>query len=63
LHVIERYSRPDLGHLETEITVEDPGILARPWTIKRISELAPNEVIYEFICPENNRDVAHIVGQ
>src|ERR1039458_3445971 len=29
LHVIERYTRPDLGHLETEITVEDPAILAR----------------------------------
>ena len=63
LHVIERYQRPDLGHLEIEITVEDPGVLARPWTMKRAAELAPGEQIYEFICPENNRDVQHLVGK
>ena len=63
LHVIERYRRPDMGHLETEITVEDPGILAKPWTMKRVSELAPTEEIYEFICPENNKDIPHLVGK
>lgn len=63
LHVIERYRRPDLGHLETEITVEDSGVLAKPWTMKRVAELAPTEEIYEFICPENNQDVEHLVGK
>lgn len=63
LHVIERYRRPDLGHLETEIFVEDPGVLAKPWTWKRVADLAPTEEIYEFICPENNQDVEHMVGK
>jgi hypothetical protein len=63
LHVIEKYTRPDLGHLLTEITVEDPGVLTRPYTMKRESELAPQETIYEFICPENNRDMGHMVGK
>lgn len=63
LHVIERYRRPDLGHLETEITVEDPGTVAKPYTIKRVSELAPTEEIYEFICPENNKDLPHLLGK
>jgi hypothetical protein len=63
LHVVERYTRPDLGHLETEITVEDPAVLAKPYTTKRVSDLAPTEDIYEFICPENNRDVVHLVGK
>jgi hypothetical protein len=63
LHVVERYRRPDLGHLETEITVEDPGVLAKPYTTKRVSDLAPTEDIYEFICPENNRDIVHMVGK
>jgi hypothetical protein len=62
LHVIERYRRPDLGHLETEITVEDPGVLAKPWVIKQVSDLA-NEEISEFICAENNRDWEHMVGK
>jgi hypothetical protein len=63
LHVIERYMRPDLGHLETEITVEDPAVLAKPFTMKRVSDLAPTEDIYEFICQENNRDIGHLVGK
>lgn len=62
LHIIERYRRPDLGHLEIEITVDDPGVLAKPWTQKRIADLA-NEEIFEFICTENNRDVEHLVGK
>src|SRR5215475_11940186 len=61
LHIIERYRRPDLGHLEAEITVDDPGVLARPYTFKRISELAPTEEIREFICNENNSDLQHLV--
>jgi hypothetical protein len=63
LHVVERYRRPDVGHLETEITVEDPGTVAKPYTIKRVSELAPTEEIYEFICPENNKDLPHLFGK
>ena len=62
LHIIERYRRPDLGHLETEITVIDPETLAKPWTTKRVSDLAQAE-ISEFICTENNRDPAHMVGK
>jgi len=63
LHVTERYRRVDLGHLETEVTVEDPGVLAKPWTMKRVSDLAPGEEIREFICAENNTDVEHLVGR
>jgi Carboxypeptidase regulatory-like domain len=63
LHVVERYRRPDLGHLEAEITVEDPGVLAKPWTFKRVSDLARNEEIREFMCTENNKDVSHMLGK
>jgi Carboxypeptidase regulatory-like domain len=63
LHVIERYRRPDFGHLETVITVEDPGILAKPFTMVRMSDLAPTEEIHEFICNENERDVQHFAGK
>ena len=46
LHVIERYRRPDLGHLESEVTVDDPGVLVKPYTIKRVAELAQGYDIY-----------------
>jgi hypothetical protein len=63
LHVIERYRRLDLGHLEKDVTVEDPGVLAKPWSFKSVADLAPNEEIREFICAENNRDLPHLVGK
>jgi len=63
LHIVERYRRPDMGHLETEVTVEDPGVLAKPYTMKRVSDLAPGEEIREFICTENNSDIGHLVGR
>jgi hypothetical protein len=62
LHIVERYHRPDLGHLEIEITADDTGVLAKPWTQKRVADLA-HEEIFEFICTENNRDVQHLVGK
>ena len=63
LHVIERYSRPDLGHLEKDVTVEDPGRAGEAWTFKSVADLAAGEEIREFICAENNRDVPHMVGK
>jgi hypothetical protein len=63
LHVVERYRRPDLGHLESEVTVEDPGVLSKPYTIKRVAELAQGYDIYEFICAENERDAQHMTGK
>ena len=63
LHIVERYRRPDLGHLESEVTVDDPGVLAKPYTMKRVADLAQGYEIYEFICPENERDVRHMVGK
>ncbi len=63
LHLIEKYRRPDLGHLEIETTMEDPKALVRPFTQKRVAELAPGQEVFEFICAENNRDVSHLVGK
>lgn len=50
LHVIERYRRPDLGHLEIEITIDDPGAYRRPWSAKVGADLLENDTIDENIC-------------
>lgn len=63
LHVVERYKRPDLGHLQIETLVEDPGTLVHPFTTKRVADLAPDQEIHEYICNENNQDVEHLVGK
>jgi ketosteroid isomerase-like protein len=63
LHVVDRIRRPDFGHLEIETTMDDPGTLMRPWTLRRVSDLAPGEEIRELLCNENNLDLAHLVGR
>jgi len=60
LHVIQRYRRPDLGHLEKEITIEDPVAFRKPWKIRDVWDLAPDEEIAEYICNENEKDVVHL---
>jgi Carboxypeptidase regulatory-like domain len=61
LHVVERYRRPDLGHLELEMTVEDRSALKAPWLIKRTYILDLKEDILENVCAENEKDWSHLV--
>ena len=64
LHQVERFRRPDLGHLEIETTIDDPATFAKPWTWKKVSALAPDgEDVEEYVCSENNRDLEHLVGK
>ncbi len=63
LHVVERYRRPDLGHLEFETTINDPGAYTRPFTLYGHSALQANTDLFEYICNENNQDVSHITGK
>jgi hypothetical protein len=60
LHTVERIRRPDRGHLEIEITMEDSGAFTGPWKRSFQATLAPpDEEILEFYCNENNRDPEH----
>lgn len=63
LHVIERFRRKDFGHMELRITVDDPKAYTKPWNVTEEVHLLPNTELLEFICNENNRDVAHLPGQ
>jgi hypothetical protein len=63
LHVVERYRRPDSGHLEFEVTIDDPGAYTRPFTLFGHSPLLVNAEIMEYFCVENNQDVSHILGK
>jgi hypothetical protein len=63
LRVVQEIRRTDLGHLEIQTTIDDPGAYAKPWTTKQVADLAPKEEIQEFLCNENNQDLAHLVGK
>ncbi len=63
LHVVERYSRPDLGHLEVQITMDDSKAFTQSHTFKRTYTLLPNWEIHEYVCTEFNVDAEHLVGK
>jgi len=62
LHLVERFRRPDAGHLEYEVLIDDPGTYTKPWTIKFASNLLVGDEIGEYICTENEQDVKHYTG-
>ncbi|HEX5430383.1 MAG TPA: hypothetical protein VFW83_00345 [Bryobacteraceae bacterium] len=62
LHVIERFSRPDLGHLEIQNTIDDPKAYTKPWSFTTHPAMLKGELM-EYICQENNRDLQHLVGK
>jgi hypothetical protein len=64
LHTVERIRRPDYGHLEIEITMDDSEAFTGPWKRTFAATLAPpDEETLEFVCGENNRDVDHYRGR
>ena len=61
LHMIERFSRPDAGHLEVEMTLEDPGAFTAPWKGKLRAILgARDEQVFEYVCESNGDIVPHL---
>ena len=61
MHVTERFRRRDFGHLDTELTFDDPEMYTRTFTVKIAYELVPNNDIFEMFCTQNEKDRAHMV--
>jgi len=60
MHITERYRRRDFGHMDLEVTLEDPTYYTRPFTLKTQLKLIPDSDVLEFVCGENEKDGAHI---
>jgi hypothetical protein len=63
MHVTERYHRRDFGHLDTELTFDDPEMYTRKFTVKIAYNLIPDNDIFEMFCTQNEKDRAHMVKQ
>ena len=53
LHLVERFSRPDLATLKYEVTVDDPRTYTRTWRGGWTVQWVPDREIEEFFCEEN----------
>ena len=56
----ERYHRRDFGHMELELTIDDPTYYKRPFTVKLPFHLIPDSDVLEAICSENEKDRVHV---
>jgi hypothetical protein len=62
LRVTERFHRRDAGHIDLQVTLDDPKAYARPWTLPiELAVVADGDLI-EYVC-ENERDAQHMVGR
>ena len=62
LHVTERFRRKDLGHLNIQITIDDPKVYTKPWTVAEEVHLLTNTELMEAVCNDNNLDLKHLPG-
>jgi hypothetical protein len=62
MRITERYRRRDVGHLDVDITFDDPVVFNRPFTIKVTHELQPDTDVFEYFCNENEKDRVHILN-
>jgi hypothetical protein len=58
--VQEQIRRPDYGHLEIRVTVDDPKAYTKPWTVLIKERLIADTELMEEVCLENERSLQHM---
>ena len=58
LHLVERFTRESFGAMKYEMIIDDPGAYTDTWTTGFYLRWEPEEVLYEYICQENNQAIA-----
>jgi hypothetical protein len=60
IKVTERYTRPNIGTINIDVTIDDPKAYTKPWNVKIAWRLVPDTDLIESICEENNRAPGHM---
>jgi len=61
--VVERFHRIDYGHMDVQVTIDDPKAYTKPWAMPVMRyTLLPDTDLLEFVC-EKNIDPQHMVGK
>jgi len=63
LRITERFHRRDFGHLDVEMTFDDPQMYSKPFTLKIPHDLLADSDIFESFCNENEKDSVHLGKQ
>jgi hypothetical protein len=57
--MIERFSRPNFGTLQIDVTIDDPTAYTEPFTTRVNQRILLDEDLIEFICNENEKSVRY----
>ena len=58
--ITERFHRPDFGHLDVAITVEDPKAYTQPFTITLHQVIKLDTDLLDYVCSENEKDAGRL---
>jgi hypothetical protein len=58
--VQEQIRRPDFGHLEIWVTIDDPKAYTKPWTVMIKERLIADTELMEEVCLENEQSLQHM---
>ncbi len=58
--VREQIRRPDFGHLEIQVTVDDPKAYTKPWTVTLKERIVVDTELVDEICLENEQSLKHM---
>ena len=62
LRITERFRRVDFGHMQFQITYNDPETLTKPLSLSLMMNYQVDTDMLENVCNENNRDKIHMVA-
>jgi hypothetical protein len=58
--VREQIRRPDFGHLDIQVTVDDPKAYTKPWTIALTQRIVVDTELIDEICAEGEQSLKHM---
>ena len=58
--VREQIRRPDFGHLEIQVTVDDPKAYTKPWTVSLKQRIVVDTDLIDEICLESEQSLKHM---
>jgi len=58
--VREQIRRPDFGHLEVLVTVDDPKAYTKPWTVTLRQRIVVDTELIDEVCLENEQSLKHM---
>ncbi len=62
LRLVERFARVDADTISYEVTIEDPNVYTRPWTVAIPLSRDESYQMFEYACHEGNKAIEHVLS-